>query len=349
MTSVSYRMAGSGSWQNLLPDAPTQELYARIYPHGVALPDAGSNLDALLKAWQKGRIVTCDSEKAIPTGPILTDEDIAVLDPWFQDISNAMCQAVWDHLPEYHALASKLSKGTPPAKQELENILTVQICAQTLDSWVFSLMRQEYIGTYPPRDFAGTFFFWGYGFSTGPERIFGFTTYGGRSALRLHVLRSHGLDRERLKLTLRRYDTLNYLLRLYADIRMGGSSGSDGHMDSAEADSVTSVVDALRAIGILEPDDPPRFAIPVFADSHMAPAVALFQTVSGRIMGRIGGSMNGLKELVGRCSFSRCSQPDILCMLFHLAYSYAADKLVEKGTIPEFPKSAGGEWGVWIH
>jgi hypothetical protein len=81
----------------------------------------------------------------------------------------------------------------------------------------------------------------------------------------------------------------------------------------------------------------------------MVPAVELFRTVSGLIMGRIIDRMDGLKELVNRCSFSQCSWSDILCMLFHLAYSYAADKLVEKGTIPDFPQSACGEWGVWIH
>jgi hypothetical protein len=81
----------------------------------------------------------------------------------------------------------------------------------------------------------------------------------------------------------------------------------------------------------------------------MVPAVELFRTVSGKIIDRINGSMGSLKELVNRCSFSQCTWPDILCMLFHLAYSCAADKLVEKGTIPDFPQSAGGEWGVWIH
>jgi len=39
----------------------------------------------------------------------------------------------------------------------------------------------------------------------------------------------------------------------------------------------------------------------------------------------------------------------VLCMLFHLSYSYAADTLVDRGVIEDFPKSAGGEWGVWIH
>ena len=352
MTAVSYRMAGSGSWQNLLPDKSSQQLYAKIYPAGIPLPKAGNQLYQVLNAWQKGGIVRFEGQKAIPTGPVMTDEDLVTLDPWFRDISDSMCDVVRDHLPEYHALASKLSGDKSPAKQEFRNILTIQICAHTLDSWVFSLMRQEYIGTYPPRDFAGTFFFWGYGFSTGPKRIYGFTTYGGRSMMQLHVLRSHGLDREKLKLILRRYDTLNYLQHLYSGNRMGNGSARGNYPDAIETESnigIISIVDTLREHKILEPDNPPRFAIPVFTDRYMVPAVELFRTVSGKIMGGIIDRMDGLKELVNRCSFSQCSWSDILCMLFHLAYSYAADKLVEKGTIPDFPQSACGEWGVWIH
>jgi hypothetical protein len=58
--------------------------------------------------------------------------------------------------------------------------------------------------------------------------------------------------------------------------------------------------------------------------------------------------MGQLRGLVSGCSFARCSLPDTLCMLFHLAYSYAADALVLEGVLPDFPERAGGEWGVWL-
>ena len=56
-----------------------------------------------------------------------------------------------------------------------------------------------------------------------------------------------------------------------------------------------------------------------------------------------------LHDIIPQCSFAACSLPDVLCMVFHLAYSYCTDALVEAGVIPDFPQEAAGEWGVWIH
>jgi len=340
LDSVSFRMSGSGSWQYLLPDEASRRLYTGIYPNGASWPKQDRQQRQLLASWQKAAIVRSDGQKAVPLGPLMTDHDLDILKPWFRDISDAMCAAVQERLPEYQTLAMRLAGRTSGARQEVENILTIQICAHTLDSGVFSLLRQELIGTYPPRDFAGNFFFWGYAFAFGPKRIFGFTTYGIRRRIRLHVIRSHGLDREPLKTLLRRSETLDYLLDLGPGERAGQEEASTRS---------GKIVDSLRKAEILEPNDPPRLAIPVFTDREMEPAVKLYEAVSSQVVSRFMARMDELKGLVSRCSFARCSWPDTLCMLFHLAYSYATDQLVEKGTIPEFPGSAGGEWGVWMH
>jgi len=345
MNDISFRMAGAGSWQNLLPDRSSQQLYASIYPEGISLSEVDSSHRPLLDDWERGKIIRSDGGKAVPTGPIITDSDLGVLDPWFRDVSDTMCAAVWDHLSEYRRLAERVAGENPDSEQVIENIQTIQICAQTLDSWVFSDLRKKTMGTYSPRGSAGTFFFWGYAFADGAKRIFGFTTYGGSTGLRLHVLRSHGLDREDLKAALRQYGTMDLLQRLLLAGSPGNLLRSGPPSYSTEEEVLLS---SIRGVNIIGPGNPPRLVIPVFTREVVTAAVDLYERVTAGIVDRILARMADLKRLIGECSFSRCFWSDISCMLFHLAYSYAADTLVEKGTIPEFPLHAGGEWGVWI-
>lgn len=344
MNNISFRMAGSGSWQNLLPDEAAKQLYGQIYPEGRSLSAGDDPIHPYLEAWERGGIIRIEGQRAVPTGPVITDNDLDILDAWFRDISDTMCTAIWDHLPEYQIQAKALAGKTSGTPEQFDNILTIQICAHTLDSWVFSYLREAMMGTYSPRDFAGTFFFWGYGFAHGAKRIFGFTTYGGSTFLRLHVLRSHGLDRERLKTALRQYATMDYLQGL---LNPGLGRGA-AHRQPASPET-ERIVDSLRQIKIITDSTPPRLAIPIFTEEAMQRAVQLYQSVTEKIVGRFISRMDDLKLLIEKCSFARCLPSDVLCMLFHLSYSYAADALVEKGTIPEFPQGAGAEWGVWVH
>jgi len=214
MRSVSYRMSGSGSWQNLLPDEQTQRLYADLYPNGLPAIQANEKLHHLLAPWKRARVIRLDDQRVVPIGPIMMDNDLEILQGWFKDISEGMSNAVLDELSEYRSLAINLAGHKSSERNYINNIMTIMICALTLDSQVFSLLRKELMGTYPNRDFAGTFFFWGYGFSGGPSRIFGFTTYGRWQGPRIHVLRSHGLDRTIIKAVLRRAETFKYIQHL---------------------------------------------------------------------------------------------------------------------------------------
>jgi hypothetical protein len=344
LNDISFRMAGSGSWQNLLPDTESKQLYGNIYPGGMLLSELENHFHALIQKWHRGNIIKLEDQKLTPLGPIITDEDIGILDPWFKDISDAMCAAVSDHLHTFQSQATDLAKKGTFTQEKYENILTIQICAHTLDSWVFSQLRREMMGTYSPRDFAGTFFFWGYAFANGPDRIFGFSTYGGRAGLGLHVLRSHGLNREPLKILLRQYDTHKLLQQMYA-VHMGESPS----LSISHSLEEKRLLESMRRVNIIDPEDPFRLAIPVFTNEDMTPAGALYREVTDKIVARFMAQMPELRKRIEKCSFSHCLGSDIYCMLFHLAYSYAADQLVERGTIPDFPQSPGAEWGVWIH
>lgn len=344
-SSVSFRMSGSGSWKNLLPDEISHRLYAEIYPLGAPLPTLSGHVQDFLPAWEQAGIVRLEDQKMIPLGPIMTNEDLFILNPWFKDIADIMVQAVIEGLDDYRMLALNLAKGHSSRKQDMDNLLTILTCALTLDSWVFSRLRREVIGTYPPRGVAGNFFFWGYAFARGPQRIFGFTTYNGLDGKQLHIIRSHGLDRRSLKAVLNRLDTWNCLNRLFEGRDQGHRAISfDWHQFSPGK----MVGGSLQKVGLLTLDNPPQLAIPIFDDSDREAVSELCRKTSQKIMDHFLPEMEGLQDLANQCSFARCSWPDVLCMLFHLAYSYAADRLVEKGVIPDFPQRAGGEWGVWI-
>ena len=344
MNAVSYRLSGAGSWQNLLTNEALKQLYSDIYPAGIRFPETNHKLVQIFETWAQASIVRLENDKVIPLGPLMTDEDLNILKPWFEAISGVMCTSVKERLAEYRSLASTLAHGLDQGGTE--NIMTILVGAHTLDSWVFAALREELIGAYSPRGFAGDFFFWGYAFSEGPERIFGFTSYGGLGRRRIHVIRSHGLDRESLKSVLRQRENLIFLHSLYPKNEPGGRPPWERSFSQSEKDNV---VTTLRQAHLVTPDDPPRLAIPFFADQEMRRAAELYRKVSDKIMGRFKERMGELKSLVSRCSFAQCTWSDVLCMLFHLSYSWAADKLVEDGTLAEFPPSAKGEWGVWIH
>lgn len=345
MNSISFRMSGSGSWQNLLPDESSRWLYRDLYPSGIPLPADSDPRRELLSSWNQAGIVRFDKDRVVPLGPIMTDNDLTILRPWFDDISRVMVRAVLDQAEDYRALARTLSGRDSSSKQVLDNLLTILICALTLDSWVFSLLRRYLFGTYPPRGLAGTFFFWGYAFAQGPRRIFGFTTYNGLEEGQLHMIRSHGLDRRAIKEILRQRSTWDYLdFLIFNRTRDGGlllpSKNYGGDLKK--------ISPALQKAGLLTGDDPPRLAVPFFDQDLSADVSGLCRKAAGKITDYFISKREELNFLRKRCSFAECSPSDLLCMLFHLAYSFAADQLVDKGVIPDFPDRAGGEWGVWI-
>lgn len=338
--SVSFRMAGSGNWQVLLPDEEARRLYAQIYPGGILLLQIDDKFRNIITSWQKAGIATVAGQRLVPLCPIMTNQDLEILAPWFQDIANCMCRAIWQCLMDYRVLAESLSGSSAP-KHKVDNLVTILTCAQALDVWTFHALRQELVGPHPLRGAAGRFFFWGYAFSGGPRRLFGVSTYGRGEMVRLSVIRSRGLDRGKLPALLRQGPALSYLRGLCLLNRTGANEDRVPY-------EIDETVRSLREVGLLEPDEPPRLAIPILDDRAIEKAAQLHSKVSGNIMPDFAARMRKLQSLISRCSFAECSVPDVLSMIFHLAYSYAADALVLGGTIPDFPDRAGGEWGVWL-
>ena len=341
MDSVSFRMAGSGNWQKLLPDEEARSLYARIYPEGAFLRQVDDHLKDIITSWQKAGIAKIVNQRLVPLGPIMTDGDIDILVPWFQDISTCMCQVISRCLADYRLLAESLCGGTDAPKHKVDNLVTIMTCGEALDIWTFTKLRQHLLGPHPPRGTAGRFFFWGYAFSNGPKRIFGVTTYGATKKARISVIRSHGLERGNMPALLRQESVLNYLTGLC----LFNETALRGYQTQHE---IKEIERSVRRVGLLLPEETPRLAIPVLSDRDMEKAADLHNKVSADIASHFATQMGKLQRMISRCSFAECSPQDVLTMMFHLAYSYAADALVLAGAIPDFPQQAGGEWGVWV-
>jgi len=335
-------MAGAGNWQNLLPDEASRHLYARLYPNGITLSSIPDEFDRIIAEWQEAGIATIKNERLVPLGPIIQDRDIEIMTPWFEDTSQAICQTISRHLADYQELAVRLCGDIEAPVHKIDNLITILVCAQALDVWTFQILRQELIGPHPPRGQAGRFFFWGYAFTDGPKRIFGVTTYGRGETVRLSVLRSHGLDRGEMPALLRE----SPVMACIRDLCLPHRKEPTAYLMSYD---VKDTIRQLRTVHILEPDEPLRLAIPVFHEHHMEKATLLHYLVASEIADYFTSRISQLQSLIFRCSFAHCSMPDVLAMIFHLAYSYAADTLVAAGTIPDFPQQAGGEWGVWLN
>lgn len=339
MASVSYRMAGAGNWQSVLPDEQARRLYSHLYP-AAQLDSVDERFETTIASWQEAGIATVTGRRLLLLGPLMTDADLNVLGPWFDRTSDSMSQAIREYLPDYRALAESLGGATSAPRRKVDNLMTILVCAQALDMETFRVLRGELMGRYPSRGPAGRFFFWGYAFSGGPRRIFGVTTYGRGQTVRASVLRSRGLKRGALPTLLRLGPALAVLTELCKS-SPAGKTITPGERQE--------MVRRLRNAALLEPDGPPRTAVPVLGDRDLARAARLNGRVSRGIASAFTAELAGLYDIIPQCSFAACSLPDILCMVFHLAYSYCADALVEAGMIPGFPQEAGGEWGVWIH
>jgi len=339
--NISFRMAGTGNWQVLLPDAETRQLYAQIYPGGQLVQQIEDKFRDIIMLWQKADIATTVGGHLVPLGPIMMSEDLQVLNPWFDDISDDICRTIRQYLPHYKRLANNLSGGSHATKDRIDNMLTILVCAEALDIWTFRVLRHRIIGPHPNRAPAGRFFFWGYAFSNGPGRIFGVTTYGRGEAVRISVIRSHGLNRGQLPGLLRDEPIFNFIKDIFL-------RNHAGYPRNRVPKGMVETILRLREIGLLEPDEPLRLSVPILTDGDIQKTSRLHTQVSSEITSDFGARMANLRDLISQCSFAKCSLTDVLSMIFHLAYPYATDRLVLTETIPDFPQQAGGEWGVWL-
>jgi hypothetical protein len=326
LTDVSFRMAGRGDWRRLLPDEASRRGYARAYPDGAAVEQLSTSTRQLAGRWEEAGIAVVEGGRIVPASPIVTDADLRVLSSWFADVASAMADVVATDMPALRRCSKELCASDAHAREA--NVLTILACAHALDLEAWRHVRLTLAGPHPQRGHAGHFFFWGYAFASGPRHIFGVSTYVV-GELRLAILRSHALDRGELPALLRDPSAVRSLALTFA--------GLDPPLDSRLV--------AARLVAA----PPAHLSVPVFDGPAWRRASGVVTRLGTALAVAFAARVPSMGELLPACTFARARRDDVLAMLFHLAYSYAAGALVYRGLVPPFPSSALGEWGVWAH
>jgi hypothetical protein len=342
---VQFFTTGFGDWRRVLPAGPVRDFYTQIYPHGPhweALPTR--MLDAC-RAWVKCDFARADGDRLTPMIPILTQDDRAILHPWFEALAAHTVSTVCDELPVFRQLAEQFSDRRHTAA----HILTILIL-WSINMWVLRQLLAGPLGRHPAHGDTGRYFIWGEELGVGPRFITGIRATRGSSGYGLCLIVSRTVERPGLK------DSR----RLYA--RVGGVSAVDFLTELAtdhahipglarrwgiEADTLQTWLDEQRRVRIVTTDEPPQLAVPVFGPDAMAQIVPACDRVAQRITDWLRDDV-ALEPLLRRCSFIHCPRPAILCMLWHNSYYDATDRLIARGILPAFPSAAEGEWGVWI-
>jgi len=86
--------------------------------------------------------------------------------------------------------------------------------------------------------------------------------------------------------------------------------------------------------------------IPVFNSKAMEKIEKLCSSTSEELAQVFSSSIEKIK--LNELSFANCSLKDVLCMLFHIGYSYVTDSLIEQEILSDFPKEITDSWGMWI-
>jgi hypothetical protein len=342
---VQFFTTGFGDWRRVLPAGEVREFYTRIYPHGMRWETLPTPMLEACRAWVECDFARADGDRLTPMIPILTQPDRDLLHPWFEALAVHTATTVGDELPAFRRLAEQFSDRW----NTTEHILTILIL-WAINMWVLRRLLAGPMGRHPAHGDTGRYFIWGEELGRSPTHITGIRAIRGTVGYGLCLIISRIVERPCLK------DSR----RLYAQV--GGVSAVDllatlvanqpsiptlAQQWGVEAATLQQWLDEQRRVRTVTPDEPPQVRIPVFGSEAIAQIAPVCGGVAQRIMDWICEDCL-LEPLLEHCSFGDCSQPAILCMLWHNSYYVATDRLISLGVLPAFPAVAEGEWGVWL-
>ena len=175
MPKISFYMAGSGNWGKWFPDKNAYALYDRLYPKGLSLTELSQPDQAQIAEWQKPRFVEIKNGVVIPLVPIFTDADNHELAHWFTSVTQQATTIIAGQIDDYRDLAEDLSDGGQIPRDYL---LTILICAHTLDVGTLHRLQAGIMGEPPQRADSGSYFLWGETATRDLTNFFGVNSYG---------------------------------------------------------------------------------------------------------------------------------------------------------------------------
>ena len=192
MDAIQFYMAGSGHWQKWFPDDATCAFYERLYPGGESLDDLDEAERRHVAEWEKPGFVDVEDGRVAPRTPIYTDADHHTLSAWYARATERATETVAGRQGDYRDLARALSDG---GRIPEDHVLTILICAHTLDEGTLGRLTAGVMGEPPQRADTGAYFFWGETAERDLAHYFGVNTYGLLGGMCVAMLWSHTIQR----------------------------------------------------------------------------------------------------------------------------------------------------------
>ena len=357
MAGLRFLMAGSNGWHKFFPSKQSYAIYECVYqkPRTIAgiagdLKIPEKEVKGIVDKWVEVGFAERIRDRILGQVPVITGPDYDALDPWFKYVAKCTNETIRCERRNYQALAEEISLGKD--QRSIDNILSILICAGTLDVGTLNRLKRGPMGEPSKRGEKSRYFFWGKKTEKGPRYPFGVNSYGSGEEGKwvLSMIHSKAVDRTPLW---RLYSEINgemsQMVKLLGALAEKPRDLLSLHgIVSFEPDRLKDLVESLAKVRLATRKEPHSLLIPVF-DEKISPKVnELCLRVSKAVAKKIEDNLDELKELVKQCSFHHCQFGDIFCMVFHEGYDYATDELLGEGTIPPFPPKATAEWGMWM-
>jgi hypothetical protein len=297
------------------------------------------------QAWVECDFARADGDRLTPLIPILTQSDRALMRPWCDALASYTVARIIDALPALQDFAERMSDRWHSA----ERMLTILVL-WTINMWVLRRLLVGPLGRHPAHGDTGRYFIWGEELGGGPTAITGIRAIRGTVGYGLCLIISRIVERPGLKDARQLYapqggvSAVDLLAKLATE---PSSLPTLARQWSIEAVILQRWLDEQRRVRVVTPDEPPQVCIPVFDSAAMAQLTPVCGAVARQIATWLHEEAlpEGLSE---QCSFAHCPRAAILCMLWHNSYYEATDHLIAQGVLPIFPRTAAGEWGVWL-
>jgi hypothetical protein len=364
MAELCFCMAGTGEWKKCFSDPQAYFLYEHLYRRPRRVETLAKDLripqkqvGQIVDKWLEAGFAKPLEEEIVGQVPILMDSDYEILVPWFDYVTKCTREAINEEKGGYLSLAESVCRSQH--YESIDNVLTILICAYTLDIGTLERLKKGVMGTSPKRGDSGNYFFWGRKTDKGPAYGFGVNTYDSGKEGKWLLSMIHGaIDRtpmwdlfqELRKLLSEKYgDSLAQIVKLLRELAEKPRSLEElFSIISMDKEDLKRVLKALAGVRMISAKEPYNLKIPVFDEAISKEVKRICDRTSGRIAEKLEGNSELLRALLKKCSFSHCPFGDVFCMVFHEGYGHVTDKLIREGTIPAFPSKAAAEWGVWL-
>jgi len=190
---IKFYMAGSGSWWKFFPDQKSYNLYQQIYQTNPSLDELSEEGREQVRLWQEVNFIKVENKAITPLIPVFTNEDNEILKPYFSSLIEKSTQIISNKIDDYRNFSAKLARAS---KLPSDYILTILLCAYTLDTGTLDSLKKGAIGKPPKRDDDNHYFLWGESAKRDLRSFFGVNSSEIRPGLNISMIWSPAIKQE---------------------------------------------------------------------------------------------------------------------------------------------------------